>query len=141
MAIAVWVRDVPPRVLADLYLQTGAGPAGRRRRRRSGGWSATPTLMQWPGSARCELCSSLLRRHAGHSDLDSCAREMPNLLPPQPVGAMAAIKACLDADVIFVAPDLETSPASRHLTELPDRPGDPRQVRAGAFCRLGAAGG
>ena len=58
---------------------------------------------------------------------------MPNLLPPRPVGAMAATKACLDADVIFVAPDLETSPASRHLAELPDRPGDPRQVRAGAF--------
>ena len=37
MAIAVWVRDVPPRVLTNLYLQTGAGPAGHRRRRRSGG--------------------------------------------------------------------------------------------------------
>ena len=26
-AIAGWVRDVPPPVLADLYLRTGAGPA------------------------------------------------------------------------------------------------------------------
>ncbi|MBV9204946.1 MAG: 1-acyl-sn-glycerol-3-phosphate acyltransferase [Actinobacteria bacterium] len=36
-------------------------------------------------------------------DLATRAREMPNLLPPRAGGAMAAITACPDADVIFVA--------------------------------------
>jgi len=39
----------------------------------------------------------------GRGDLASRARQMPNLLPPQPGGALAAIRACPDADVIFVA--------------------------------------
>jgi 1-acyl-sn-glycerol-3-phosphate acyltransferase len=41
--------------------------------------------------------------HAGHRDLAARARHMPNLLPPRPGGALAAIGACPDADVIFVA--------------------------------------
>jgi hypothetical protein len=36
-AIAGWVKDVPPPVLADLYLRPGARPVRRRRRPRSGG--------------------------------------------------------------------------------------------------------
>jgi 1-acyl-sn-glycerol-3-phosphate acyltransferase len=40
---------------------------------------------------------------AGRSDLAARARKMPNLLPPRPGGALAAIAACPDADVIFVA--------------------------------------
>ncbi len=40
---------------------------------------------------------------AGRSDLAARARQMPNLLPPRPGGALAAIAACPDADVIFVA--------------------------------------
>jgi len=40
---------------------------------------------------------------AGHTDLAERARDMPNLLPPRPGGALAAIAACPDADVIFVA--------------------------------------
>jgi hypothetical protein len=36
-AISGWVADVPPQVLADLYLRCGAGPALPRRRPRSGG--------------------------------------------------------------------------------------------------------
>jgi 1-acyl-sn-glycerol-3-phosphate acyltransferase len=43
-----------------------------------------------------------LERH-GQGDLAARAREMPNLLPPQPGGVLAAIGACPDADVIFVA--------------------------------------
>jgi 1-acyl-sn-glycerol-3-phosphate acyltransferase len=39
----------------------------------------------------------------GRSDLAERARDMPNLLPPRPGGALAAIAACPDADVIFVA--------------------------------------
>jgi 1-acyl-sn-glycerol-3-phosphate acyltransferase len=39
----------------------------------------------------------------GRRDLAARAREMPNLLPPQPGGVLAAIGACPEADVIFVA--------------------------------------
>ena len=39
----------------------------------------------------------------GRRDLAAAAREMPNLLPPQPGGVLAAIGACPGADVIFVA--------------------------------------
>src|SRR5208282_3350039 len=41
--------------------------------------------------------------HQGRTDLAARAREMPNLLPPRPGGTLAAIKACPQADVIFVA--------------------------------------
>ncbi len=39
----------------------------------------------------------------GHHDLAARAASMPNLLPPQAGGALAAIMACPGADVIFVA--------------------------------------
>ena len=39
----------------------------------------------------------------GRPDLAERAREMPNLLPPRPGGALAAVAACPGADVIFVA--------------------------------------
>jgi len=41
--------------------------------------------------------------HQGRLDLAARARHMPNLLPPRPGGALAAISACPEADVIFVA--------------------------------------
>jgi 1-acyl-sn-glycerol-3-phosphate acyltransferase len=41
--------------------------------------------------------------HLGRPDLAARARDMPNLLPPRPGGTLAAITACPDADVIFVA--------------------------------------
>jgi 1-acyl-sn-glycerol-3-phosphate acyltransferase len=40
---------------------------------------------------------------SGHDDLAARAREMPNLLAPRAGGALSAIAACPDADVIFVA--------------------------------------
>jgi hypothetical protein len=40
---------------------------------------------------------------AGREDLAVRARQMPNLLPPRPGGALAGIAACPEADVIFVA--------------------------------------
>ena len=40
---------------------------------------------------------------AGRDDLAARARDMPNLLPPRAGGALSAIAACPDADVIFVA--------------------------------------
>jgi 1-acyl-sn-glycerol-3-phosphate acyltransferase len=39
----------------------------------------------------------------GRDDLAARARDMPNLLPPRSGGALSAIAACPDADVIFVA--------------------------------------
>lgn len=42
-------------------------------------------------------------RRQGHADLADRAAAMPNLLPPHSSGAFAAIAACPDADVIFVA--------------------------------------
>jgi 1-acyl-sn-glycerol-3-phosphate acyltransferase len=39
----------------------------------------------------------------GRGDLAARARRMPNLLPPRAGGALTAITACPDADVIFVA--------------------------------------
>jgi 1-acyl-sn-glycerol-3-phosphate acyltransferase len=41
--------------------------------------------------------------HQGRSDLAARAAGMSNLLPPRPGGALAAVAACPDADVIFVA--------------------------------------
>jgi len=42
-------------------------------------------------------------RRRGRPDLADRAAAMPNLLPPHPNGALAAIAACPQADVIFVA--------------------------------------
>ena len=39
----------------------------------------------------------------GRRDLAARAAQMPNLLPPRPGGTLAAISACPEADVIFVA--------------------------------------
>jgi len=41
--------------------------------------------------------------HSGRRDLAARAAAMPNVLPPRPGGALAAIEARPDADVIFVA--------------------------------------
>jgi 1-acyl-sn-glycerol-3-phosphate acyltransferase len=40
---------------------------------------------------------------SGRGDLAARARDMPNVLPPRPGGALAAIEACPGADVVFVA--------------------------------------
>jgi 1-acyl-sn-glycerol-3-phosphate acyltransferase len=42
-------------------------------------------------------------RRRGHEELARRATAMPNLLPPRPAGTLAALAACPDADVIFVA--------------------------------------
>jgi 1-acyl-sn-glycerol-3-phosphate acyltransferase len=39
----------------------------------------------------------------GRTDLAARARQMPNLLPPKEGGVLAALRACPEADVIFVA--------------------------------------
>jgi 1-acyl-sn-glycerol-3-phosphate acyltransferase len=55
----------------------------------------------WTPGRRRRGIQGLERR--GHRNLAARAREMPNLLPPRPGGVIAAITACPDADVIFVA--------------------------------------
>ena len=61
---------------------------------------------------------------SGRPDLASRARDMPNLLPPRPGGTLAAIEACLDADVIFVAHSgLDNIVSVGDVAGLPDRPG------------------
>jgi 1-acyl-sn-glycerol-3-phosphate acyltransferase len=42
-------------------------------------------------------------RRRGHTDLAERAAAMPNVLPPREGGAFAALAACPDADVVFVA--------------------------------------
>ncbi|HEY6791620.1 MAG TPA: hypothetical protein VI365_30335 [Trebonia sp.] len=42
-------------------------------------------------------------RQQGHEELAGRAAAMPNVLPPRPAGTLAALAACPDADVIFVA--------------------------------------
>ncbi len=59
---------------------------------------------------------------------------MPNLLPPRPGGALAAIAACPDADVIFVAHaglDIIITVADV-WSKFPGRSGHPGPVVAGA---------
>jgi 1-acyl-sn-glycerol-3-phosphate acyltransferase len=51
---------------------------------------------------RWRKAPGLLRR-AGRPDLAERAAAMPNLLPPHGSGALAAIAACPEADVVFVA--------------------------------------
>jgi 1-acyl-sn-glycerol-3-phosphate acyltransferase len=87
------------RVGGKLYIEQierlarGLGPAGALVIFPEGGnW--TPGRWQ-RGIRRLE--------RAGRRDLAQRARQMPNLLPPRAGGALAAIAACPDADVIFVA--------------------------------------
>jgi hypothetical protein len=42
-------------------------------------------------------------RQRGQEELAGRAAAMPNVLPPRPAGTLAALAACPDADVIFVA--------------------------------------
>lgn len=67
----------------------------------SGALVIFPEGGNWTPARRRRGIQRLERR--GRRDLAARARQMPNLLPPQPGGALAAIGAAPDADVIFVA--------------------------------------
>jgi hypothetical protein len=71
--------------------------------------------------------------HAGRRDLAARTRDMPNLLPPRPRGAMAAIRACPDANVIFMVHAWagHHPHRRRHLAAIPGRPARAREVVAG----------
>ena len=77
--IARLARDLDPRGALVIFPEGGNWTPGRWRR----------------GIRRLE--------NLGRKDLAKRAAHMPNLLPPRPGGALAAIEACPGADVIFVA--------------------------------------
>jgi 1-acyl-sn-glycerol-3-phosphate acyltransferase len=94
----------------------GSATAGRRAssrqrteqiRRLAAGMGARSALVLFPEGGnwtphRWRRAIDRLRR-GGRSDLAERAAAMPNLLPPHGSGALAAIAACPQADVVFVA--------------------------------------
>ncbi|MCL2584721.1 MAG: 1-acyl-sn-glycerol-3-phosphate acyltransferase [Streptosporangiales bacterium] len=74
-------------------LAAGLGPGGALLLFPEGGnW----TPLRWRRAG-------LRLRRRGHAGLADRAAAMPNLLPPRESGAFAALAACPDADVVFVA--------------------------------------
>jgi 1-acyl-sn-glycerol-3-phosphate acyltransferase len=76
-------------------------------RRLAAGMTAGSALVIFPEGGnwtplRWQRAADRLRR-AGRPDLAERARAMPNVLPPHANGALAAIAACPQADVVFVA--------------------------------------
>jgi 1-acyl-sn-glycerol-3-phosphate acyltransferase len=88
---------------------TGAGASGAtgQIRRLAAGLDARSALVIFPEGGnwtplRWRRAIVRLRRQ-GHQELSRRAAAMPNVLPPRPAGTLAALAACPDADVIFVA--------------------------------------
>jgi 1-acyl-sn-glycerol-3-phosphate acyltransferase len=95
----------------DRTADTGPGASGRQQteliRRLAAGLDAGSALVIFPEGAnwtpqRWRRGIERLRRD-GHADLAERAAAMPSLLPPHSGGVSAAISACPEADVIFVA--------------------------------------
>ena len=87
--------------------QTGENIFTREIRRLARGLDRNDALVIFPegGNWTLHRWRRGIRRleQKGRPDLAARARDMPNLLPPRPGGTLAAISACPDADVIFVA--------------------------------------
>ena len=87
--------------------QTGENIFTREIRRLARGLDSNGALVIFPegGNWTPHRWRRGIRRleQKGRLDLAARARDMPNLLPPRPGGTLAAISACPDADVIFVA--------------------------------------
>ena len=94
-------RETPPGASASRRQQM------QRIRRLAAGLDKHGALLifpeggNWTPLRRRRAIERLRRR--GHADLAKRAVAMPNLLPPRTGGAFAAIGACPEADVIFVA--------------------------------------
>jgi 1-acyl-sn-glycerol-3-phosphate acyltransferase len=93
--------------LAGAGARTGGGQQAELIRRLAAGLDTRGALVIFPEGGnwtplRWRRGIERLRRR-GHADLAERAAAMPNLLPPRSGGAFAAIDACPDADVIFVA--------------------------------------
>jgi 1-acyl-sn-glycerol-3-phosphate acyltransferase len=93
----VWIR----------HRQTGERIFTEQIQRLAGGLGADGALVIFPegGNWTPGRWRRGIRRleHQRRPDLAERAKDMPNLLPPRPGGTLAAISACPDADVIFVA--------------------------------------
>jgi 1-acyl-sn-glycerol-3-phosphate acyltransferase len=87
--------------------RTGRSGATAQVRRLAVGLEAGDALVifpeggNWTPLRRRRAIDRLRRR--GHEELAVRSAAMPNVLPPRPAGAFAALAACPDADVIFVA--------------------------------------
>jgi 1-acyl-sn-glycerol-3-phosphate acyltransferase len=85
----------------------GAGGASGQIGRLAAGLDARCALVIFPEGGnwtplRWRRAIVRLRRR-GHQELARRAAAMPNVLPPRPAGTLAALAACPDADVVFVA--------------------------------------
>ena len=104
--------DVVANRLPNAFLhrsaRTGkASAATGQIRRLATGLRAGDALVIFPEGAnwtpfRWQRAIERLRRR-GHEELAVRMAAMPNVLPPRPAGTLAALAACPDADVVFVA--------------------------------------
>lgn len=102
--------DIAANRLPNAFLRYGPGPRRQRAeqvRRLASGLGPGDALVLFPEGRNW---TPLRRRHdidrlrrRGLGDLADRAAAMPNLLPPRAGGALAALAACPDADVVFVA--------------------------------------
>jgi 1-acyl-sn-glycerol-3-phosphate acyltransferase len=89
------------------HSRAGAGIFSEQIERLAGGLDQLGALVIFPEGGnwtpgRWRRGVRRLEEH-GRGDLATRARDMPNLLPPRTGGALSAIAACPQADVIFVA--------------------------------------
>ena len=103
------ITDVVANRVPNAFLRSRAGTSGTvgQIRRLATGLDAFGALVIFPEGgnwtpARWRRAIERLRRQ-GHQELAGRAAAMPNVLPPRPAGTRAALAACPDADVIFVA--------------------------------------
>jgi 1-acyl-sn-glycerol-3-phosphate acyltransferase len=87
--------------------RTGRGDATAQIRRLAAGLDGRDALVIFPEGGnwtplRWQRAIERLRRR-GQGDLAARMEAMPNVLPPRPAGTLAALAACPEADVIFVA--------------------------------------
>jgi hypothetical protein len=102
----VVANRVPNAFLCHAARAGTSGAAGQIRRL-AAGLDACGALVIFPEGGnwtppRWRRAIDRLRRR-GHKELADRAATMPNVLPPRPAGTLAALAACPDADVIFVA--------------------------------------
>jgi len=100
-----------PNAFLHRAAQSGKAAGSRQHadqiRRLAAGMTPASALVVFPEGGnwtplRWQRAVDRLRR-AGRPDLAERARAMPNVLPPHANGALAAIAACPQADVVFVA--------------------------------------
>jgi 1-acyl-sn-glycerol-3-phosphate acyltransferase len=96
-----------PNVFLRHVRRAGASGATAQIRRLAGSLDRRSALVIFPEGGnwtplRWRRAIARLRRH-GHQELARRAMAMPSVLAPRPAGTLAALAACPEADVIFVA--------------------------------------